>query len=127
MSLPFHVHVTAGAPAYKQVLEAVHRALANGQLEPGSAFPSVRELSKGARINPNTAHKVVQHLVSDGVLEVLPGRGTRVCERRELDPAERLRVLSEFADRLVVEARRHGLGREDIDAAISAAWRGEKD
>lgn len=44
----------------------------------GDPFPSARALSKELKINPNTAHKVVQ-LVTEGTLEVRVGVGTVVA------------------------------------------------
>src|ERR1700722_8297273 len=51
----------------------------SGQLRPGDPFPSVRALSKAAKVHPNTAHKVIAQLTADGLLEVRPGIGTIVA------------------------------------------------
>jgi DNA-binding transcriptional MocR family regulator len=53
--------------------------MVSGQLRPGDPFPSVRALSKELKINPNTAHKIVAHLVNEGLLETRPGIGTVVA------------------------------------------------
>ena len=55
------------------------------QLRQGDPFPSVRALSKALKINPNTAHKVVQHLIQERWLEVRPGIGTVVAELPETE------------------------------------------
>src|SRR5258708_28894829 len=52
--------------------------MVSGQMRTGGPFPSVRILSKELKINPNTAHKVVMHLVAAGLLETRPGVGTGV-------------------------------------------------
>ena len=39
-----------------------------------------RTLSQELKINPNTAHKVVSQLISEGMLEVHPGLGTVAAE-----------------------------------------------
>ena len=41
-------------PIAEQVVFAVKKAVATGQLRAGGAFPSVRQLSQELRINPNT-------------------------------------------------------------------------
>jgi DNA-binding transcriptional regulator YhcF (GntR family) len=56
------------------------KAVVSGQTRAGDPFPSVRELSKTLKINPNPAHKVVTHLVAEGVLEVHSGIGTVVAK-----------------------------------------------
>jgi len=121
--LPFTVRFRAGVPAYEQVLYAVRRALAAGQLKPGDAFPSVRLLSQELRINPNTAHKIVTALVSDGLLEVRPGVGTLLTAGRPIGREERQHLLREDVERLVVDARMLSLDLDEVLDAIEAHWK----
>ena len=121
-SLPFHIEILPGSPAYEQVIQAVHRAVAKGILNEGDDFPSVRALSKAVRINPNTAHKVVQALVSEGTLEVMPGRGTRVAPTQKHNADQRLELIRKDLDNLVIDARRIGYTESDLNKAISKAW-----
>ena len=120
--LPFSISLRAGVPIYEQVVYAVRRATVSGQLRPGDAFPSVRALSQELRINPNTAHKIVATLVEDGLLEVRPGIGTVVGEGRRAAAPERRELLEHEAERLVVEAKRGGLGLQELLAAIRKHW-----
>jgi len=87
--IPFRVELRPGDAIYEQVVYAATKAMFSGQLRPGAAFPSVRNLSKELKINPNTAHKVITHLVSTGLLEIRPGLGTVVANRPEATRAER--------------------------------------
>ena len=121
--LPFSVQFRPGLPPYEQVLHAVRRALAAGQLRPGDAFPSVRTLSQELRINPNTAHKIVAALVAAGLLEVRPGLGTVVAAAPAASKAQRRQLLTEDVERLVVDARMLGLDVADVIAAIEAHWK----
>jgi GntR family transcriptional regulator len=120
--LPFEVALRPGESPYRQIVYAATRAVVAGELAPGDAFPSVRELSQSLKINPNTAHKVVAQLVRDGILEVLPGIGTVVAPARRASPEERRLLLSEAVEHLVVEAKRLGLDEADVLHAVSARW-----
>jgi len=120
--LPFTVEWRAGEPVYEQVIYAVRRAIVSGQLQPGDSFPSVRELSQALEINPNTAHRIVALLAEEGLLVVRPGLGTIVGDLRRGDAAERRAVLEHEAERLVVEARRRGVGLTELVAAIRRHW-----
>ena len=91
-------------------------------MRPGDAFPSVRSLSKELKINPNTAHKIVAHLVSEGLLETRPGIGTVVSELPDSTRKERAELLGHEIEELVVEAKRLGIGREEMLASIAAHW-----
>lgn len=122
--IPFRVELRAGESVYRQVVYAATRAMVSGELPAGSAFPSVRELSQALKINPNTAHKVIAELVRDGLLEVLPGRGTVVSRTRAASAREKRELLSREVEQLVVEARRLGLQQDDVLKAVTESWAG---
>lgn len=121
-SLPFQIEIQPGSPASEQVIRAVHRAVAKGILNAGDAFPSVRVLGRAAKINPNTAHKVVQALVADGTLEVLPGRGSRIAPPLRRSSKQKRDMIRKDLDALIVEARRVGMDLNDFQAAVRDVW-----
>src|SRR5919112_118001 len=120
--LPFDVALQPGESPYRQVVFAATKAILSGELTPGTAFPSVRELSQALKINPNTAQKVVAELTRDGLLEVRPGIGTIVAGGRRATAAERRRLLSRDVERLVVDAKRLGLAKSDVADAVADRW-----
>jgi len=108
---------------YEQVIYAAKKAIISGKLKGGDPFPSVRALSAGLKINQNTAHKVIGHLVSQGVLEVRSGVGTVVAGRLGTSAAERSNLLKKELEQLAVEAKKLGLGLEQVTAALARHWR----
>jgi GntR family transcriptional regulator len=120
--IPFRVQFRAGISLFEQVVYASKKAMVSGQLRPGDAFPSVRALSKELKINPNTAAKIVSHLVSEGLLETLPGIGTVVATLPDATQKERTQLLGHEIEELVVEAKRLGIGCDDMLASISTHW-----
>jgi len=121
--LPFRCELKPGLPVHDQVVFAVQKAVISRQLRPGDAFPSVRALGQALRINPNTAHRVVQTLVARGLLAVRPGVGTVVGDGAEATSSERRALLGDEVERLVVEARRLGLSLEEVTAAVGRGWK----
>jgi GntR family transcriptional regulator len=120
--IPFRVTFRPGASLYEQVVYAAKKALVSRQLRPGDPFPSVRTLSTELRINPNTAHKVITHLLNEGLLEVRPGTGTVVAEPPASSAAERSRLLENEVEQLVVEAKKLGMSVEDVTTALRDHW-----
>ena len=120
--LPFTIALRPGIPIYEQVVYAVTRAVVTDQLRAGDPFPSVRTLSQELRINPNTAHRIVAALIDDGLLVVRPGIGTVVSQNRQTGGAARRALLEDEAERLVVDARRHGLSLGELLAAVRRHW-----
>jgi len=120
--IPFRLVFEPGTSLYEQVAYAAKKAVISGQLRSGDPFPSVRALSAALKINPNTAHKVIGHLISEGLLEVHPGTGTVVASRSST-ATERSRLLKKELEQLVVEAKRLGLSMEDVTAAMQQHWK----
>jgi GntR family transcriptional regulator len=120
--LPFSVSLQSGEPLFDQVVYAVTRAIVTGQLRVDDPFPSVRTLSQELKINPNTAHKIVAALVDEGLLQVRPGIGTVVAQGRPGGMAARRALLEDEAERLVVEAKKTGVGLQDVIAAVRRHW-----
>jgi GntR family transcriptional regulator len=120
--IPFRVVAQPGIPVHEQVAFAARKAMFSGQLRPGDPFPSVRALSKATKIHPNTAHKVIAQLINEGLLTVRPGIGTLVAEPPPSSRAQRSRLLGGDMEQLVVEARRLGLGLDDLHSALDDHW-----
>jgi GntR family transcriptional regulator len=121
--IPFRLFFEPGISLYEQVVYAAKKAVVSGQLRPGDPFPSVRTLSAALKINPNTAHKVITHLVAEGLIEVRPGLGTVVAERALSTAAERGNLLKNELEHLVVEAKKIGLELDDVTAALTKHWK----
>src|SRR6266567_4295896 len=121
--IPFRIAFRPAASFFEQIVYASKKAMVAGQLRPGDPFPSVRTLSKELKINPNTAHKVVAHLVNEGLLETRPGIGTVVAELPDSSRKERTQLLGQEMEELVVEAKRLGIELDDMLSSFSAHWR----
>jgi GntR family transcriptional regulator len=111
-----------GQSIFDQVVFAAKKAFISGEFRPGQGFPSVRALAAELKIHPNTAHKVIQHLIQERWLEVRPGIGTVVAEPPEARAGDRKRLLQQEVEQLVVEAKRVGVELGQVVQAIEAQW-----
>ena len=119
---PFRFTLTPGQPIFEQVVFAATKAFVSGELKVGDPFPSVRALAADLKIHPNTAHKVVQHLINERWLESRPGIGTVVAPTPEARAGDRQRLLQQEVEALVVEAKRVGLSRDEVVVALREQW-----
>jgi GntR family transcriptional regulator len=120
--IPFRLSYRPGVSLFEQTVYAAKKAMVSGRLRPGDTFPSVRTLSKELKINPNTAHKIVTHLISEGLLETRPGIGTVVSTLPDASKKERTDLLGHEIEELVVEALRLGISREELLVSIATHW-----
>lgn len=112
--------IEEGRALFLQIAESVEDAIIEGSLAEEAQAPSTNELAAFYRINPATAAKGVAMLADKGVLHKRRGIGMFVAAgARELLLAERRNAFADrFVEPLLVEARKLGLGPEDLEQLI---------
>ena len=120
--IPFKVRFNPGESIFDQVCFAATRSILAGELKAGEPFPSVRTLALDLKIHPNTAHKVVQHLIQERWLMARPGVGTVVAAPPKARAGDRKRLLEGEVERLVVEAVRVGASLGEVQQAVEDTW-----
>ena len=104
---------------YEQVVQQVKFAVAAGTVQTDELIPSVRDLSRELRINPNTVARAYRSLQDDGV--VYPRRGTGLAvapDARERCKIERKSFFESRFRQLFDEAVRSRLEPAEIREMI---------
>lgn len=107
-------------PLYVQIADEVRRGILRRSLRPEDPLPSVRELARDLRLNPNTVQQAYRELEREGLVYVRRGQGTFVAAGTGPDPV-RPKVVQEVAERCIREATRAGLTLEELIHGIRAA------
>src|SRR5207247_11443190 len=68
-----------GTPAYQRSQDAILKRIESGQLRPGDAFDSERQLAKIHRVSLMTARHALAVLTRDVLVDRRPGAGTFVA------------------------------------------------
>lgn len=100
---------------HDQLAGQLRSAIAEGDLGPGDKLPAARDLASSLGVNMHTLLGAFQTLRDEGLLEVRRGRGTLVTSQAP----ERVAFV-ELARSFVVEARRSGLGDDNIREILEA-------
>jgi molybdate-binding protein/DNA-binding transcriptional regulator YhcF (GntR family) len=110
------------APAYQQIIEMVHRQVAEGLLRPGQPLPTVRDLAHHLGLNPGTVARAYAALEREGCIVTRRGGGSLIADAPGLGPwlAERDTRLSDLAEQAVARGLSLGYRPEEITNAISA-------
>lgn len=105
-----------GAPIYRQLKEKVIAMMLEGELKPGDALPSVRQVAAEYQLNPITVSRAYQELADEALVEKRRGLGMYVTEEasKKLLATERQRFLNEEWPQVLERIHRLGLSAEDL-------------
>ena len=106
-------------PLYAQIAARLRLAVAAGELRPGEALPSVRQLAARLRVNPATVVQAYRDLEGEGFVEMRQGAGTFV---REVAPdrraAERASQAVLLVRHMLQQAGQLGVSTRELADAI---------
>ncbi len=104
---------SSDAPLNEQIAAELRAALARGDLDEGDRLPSARELAESLDVNMHTVLRAYGALRDEGLVEMRRGRGVTV-----LRTAGHRARLVELAQALLAEARKQGMGMEQVKALL---------
>jgi GntR family transcriptional regulator len=108
-------------PLHERVAAAVRRAIASGEVGPGDALPTARELADVFAVHPNTVLRAYRSLRDEGTIELRAGRGAHVSRavtgRTGSAVVGQLALRSEL-DALVLAAARQGVGQQELVSLV---------
>lgn len=114
------VNTTDGVPIYLQIVGQIKYLVASGRLVAGDELPAIRVLAEQLLVNPNTVARAYRELETAGVVEKRRTAGTFIsAQGSPLARKERMKILTERVDRLLVEAHQMNLGLDDVLKLIS--------
>ena len=106
-------------PIYDQIAGRVKVAVASGELRPGEALPSVRQLAARIRVNPATVVQAYRELETQGFVEMRQGAGTYVKEvANDRRAKEQVEQAIRLVRGMVAEAGRLGIPTEVLVKAL---------
>ena len=121
--IEFHLDTRSGVAPYLQLIHQVRHALRLDLLREGEQLPTVKDVSTGLAINPNTVLKAYRELEYQGLVAARPGRGTFVTGTLDGPRLAAQEPLRRELARWLTKARRSGLDEESIEAIFLATFR----
>ena len=115
----FIIDPKSGVPFYRQIIDQVQFAIADGRLGRGDRLPTVRQLAVELKINPNTVARGYQELEIKGVVNTQMGTGTFIGnEKVEISDLERKRMLDQICMELLSRAAAYGFTLSEVVEAL---------
>ncbi|HEY7310068.1 MAG TPA: GntR family transcriptional regulator [Gemmataceae bacterium] len=113
--MQIHLSPQDHVPTYRQIVNQIEHLVASGRLRPGEELPPIRVLAIQLRINPNTVARAYRELETAGVVAKDSTRGTYVSDAGSpLARRERLKILTERIDALLVAARQLNVATDEV-------------
>jgi len=102
-------------PLYKQVMDQIKDAIADGVLKPQERLPSIREMSRELNISEITIKRAYADLETEGFIYTRAGMGSFVVSfDKERLRKEKLNEIREDLKRLLRTAGRAGISKPEV-------------
>ena len=102
-------------PIYMQIVNQIKAMIMIGELSPGEALPSMRNLAMQMRVSLITTKRAYEELERDGFIETYTGKGSFVkAQNAELLREENLRQVEEHLQKAVQKAKMSGIAFEEL-------------
>ena len=102
-------------PIYMQIVNQIKAMIMSGELSPGEALPSMRNLAMQMRVSLITTKRAYEELERDGFIETYTGKGSFVkAQNAELLREENLRQAEEYLQKAIQKAKISGITFEEL-------------
>jgi len=110
----FRLDAASGVPFYRQIIDQVLLAVADGRLKAGTQLPTVRQLAVDLSVNLNTVGKAYREMEIRGIVQTQQGTGTFIATRTGAKTRERRKALSDLVDRTIANGEALGIPIDDL-------------
>ena len=102
-------------PIYLQIVNQIKAMIMSGELAPGEALPSMRNLAMQMRISLITTKRAYEELERDGFIESYTGKGSFVkAQNKEMLREESFRQIEEHISQAVDKAKLSGIELDEL-------------
>ena len=102
-------------PIYEQIARQVKAQIISGDLEEGSALPSIRKLALELNISVITTKRSYEDLEREGFIDTVAGKGSFVAiQNKEFLREKRMKIVEDKLGEAISEAKMLGLGIEEL-------------
>lgn len=102
-------------PIYEQITKQIKSSILTGELQEGTAIPSMRKLAKDLQISVITTKRAYEELEKAGFIYSIVGKGSFVAEQNlEVIREKKLKVIEEQLSAVITNSREIGLSLDEL-------------
>ena len=110
-------------PIYLQIVNQIKAMIMSGELSPGDALPSMRNLAMQMRVSLITTKRAYEELERNGFIETYTGKGSFVkAQNAELLKEESLRQAEEYLQKAVDKAKISGITYNELSEILKLLY-----
>lgn len=106
---------SSGEAIYLQIVRQIRESILQGELAPGEALPSIRQLAKDLQISVITTKRAYNELEQEGLIDSIVGKGSFVSGGNKAFIIEqRTRMLEEKLREVLAESRNLAISTKQL-------------
>ncbi|MFD2761578.1 GntR family transcriptional regulator [Lentibacillus juripiscarius] len=110
-------------PIYEQITNQIKSSVLSGDLQEGTALPSIRQLAKDLQISVITTKRAYEELERSGFIYSIVGKGSFVAEQNlEVIREKKLRVIEEQLSAVITNSREIGLSFNELQQLLKILY-----
>ncbi|KGR87272.1 MULTISPECIES: GntR family transcriptional regulator [Lysinibacillus] len=110
-------------PIYEQITNQIKSLILAGELQEGTAIPSMRNLAKDLQISVITTKRAYEELEKAGFIYSIVGKGSFVAEQNlEVIREKKLKVIEEQLSAVIANSREIGLSLEELKELLKILY-----
>lgn len=110
-------------PIYEQIIKQIKTQIISGELEEGTALPSIRRLAQELNISVITTKRSYEDLEREGFIDTVAGKGSFVAvQNKEFLREKRMKIVEEKLGEAISEAKMLGLGIDELKEMLGILY-----
>ncbi|MEF9991868.1 MAG: GntR family transcriptional regulator [Romboutsia sp.] len=109
-------------PVYLQIIRYIKQQVVIGNLEPGDAIPSRREMAVTIKVNPNTVQKAYKEMEDMKIIKTVRNYQSTINDDKEVIKQIRKELISESLDVFIENMKAIDVGKDEIIKIISDVY-----
>ncbi|MFD5849763.1 GntR family transcriptional regulator [Cytobacillus pseudoceanisediminis] len=110
-------------PIYEQITNQIKSSILAGDLQEGTALPSIRQLAKDLQISVITTKRAYEELEKAGFIYSIVGKGSFVAEQNlEVIREKKLKGIEEQLSAVITNSREIGLTFDELQELMKILY-----
>lgn len=101
-------------PVYIQIIRYIKQNIVRGDLQPGDAIPSRREMAVKIKVNPNTVQKAYKEMEDMGVITTVRNYQSNITTDNELIKKIRQELINESMENFIENMKAIKVGKDEL-------------